>query len=108
MSDAICTTQEPVILVREGTTPGYLWRQYHVITDQREAVVELVPAYLAGWKFHSVHVHGADCWPGYSRDQIASDRLSNANAKHAGDLGHFRATLLAVAASGKLPAHREG
>lgn len=95
---------EATILVSEGTTPGYRWRQYQVITDGRVVIVELLPALLYGWKFHRVTVQSSEDWPNMTRDQIVAYRLADAHpAAMAGDLGEFREKLLAVAASGTLP-----
>jgi hypothetical protein len=95
---------DPVIMVSEGTTPGYRWRQYSVITDGRVAIVELLPAMLCGWKFHRVTVQSHDDWGDRTRDQIvAYMRASAYPPTMAPDLGVFRDELLAVAASGKIP-----
>lgn len=97
--------QDPVIMVAESAPGARLaWRQYFVITDGRCAIVEMVPALLAGWKFHRITVQSGSDWPGYSRDAIVAHKLADLHGpKTAPDLGAFRASLLAVAATGKLP-----
>lgn len=83
------------IMVAEGSDPRYPWRQYFVITDGRVAIVEMLPALLAGWKFHRVTIQEGDSWPGMSRDQIVRFKMdSNYPPAMAPDLGEFRATLL--------------
>lgn len=94
----------PVILVAEGTNPGYMWRQYHVITDGRCAIVEMLPALCpGGWNFHRVWMSGADDWPKMSPDQIVAWKTQHCSMRAAPDLGAFTAKLLAVAADGRLP-----
>lgn len=94
---------EPAIMVAEGSSPRYAWRQYLVITDRRLVIVEMVPALFGGWKFQRVTVQGAEDWPG-GRDSIVAWKLANAYPPAmAGDLGEFRAKLVAVAESGRLP-----
>jgi len=95
---------EPTIMVSEGTTPGYLWRQYIVITDGRVAIVEMLPALLFGWKFHRVTVQSHDDWGSSTRDSIVAYMLASAHPPvMAPDLGEFRARLLAVAEQGVIP-----
>ena len=96
---------EPVIMVAEGKYGSCHWRQYFVITEGRCVVVEMLRAMLAGWKFHRVHVQAGDYyWPQMTRDQIVAYKLDSAYPPAmAPDLGDFRAKLLAVAESGKLP-----
>lgn len=96
-------TQEPVIMVAESNAPNFSWRQYFVITDQRVAIVEMVPALWGGWKFHRVTVQGETDWP-LTRDQIVAWKLGCAAypPAMAPDLGEFRSKLLAVAAAGCL------
>ena len=97
-------TQDPVIMVAESAPGARLaWRQYFVITDERCAIVEMVPAMLSGWKFHRVIVQNGSDWPGYGRDAIVTHKVADPGGpKMAPDLGAFRAALLAVATSGKL------
>ena len=95
----------PAIMVAQGTNPQYMWRQYFVITDERCVVVEMLPALLGGWKFHSVTVQDGDDWRGCSRDAIVAwktDKCVNPPTM-APDLGEFHEKLLAVAAAGRLP-----
>jgi hypothetical protein len=95
---------EPAIMVAQGTDPKYMWRQYFVITDERCVWVEMLPALLGGWKFHRVDVQSGDSWQGSTRDQIVAWKLANSQPiAMAPDLGNFRAKLLAVAESGRLP-----
>lgn len=93
----------PAIMVAEGTA-RYQWRQYMIITDERCVLVEMLPALLAGWKFHRITVQSGDSWQGCTRDQIVAWKMANSQPiAMAPDLGDFRARLLAVAADGKLP-----
>jgi hypothetical protein len=63
----------------------------------------MLPALLAGWKFHRVIVQDGDAWRGYKRDAIVADKLTSGYANMAPDLGEFREKLLAIAASGVQP-----
>jgi hypothetical protein len=95
---------EPVIMVAEGTSPRYQWRQYFVISDERCVIVEMVPALLCGWRFNRLSVQSADDWSGYTRDQIVAYKLASAHPPAmAPDLGSFRAKLVDTAARGALP-----
>lgn len=94
---------DPAIMVAEGTA-RYQWRQYMVITDERCVVVEMLPALLAGWKYHRVTVQSGESWQGCTRDQIVAWKVANSQPiAMAPDLGDFRERLLAVAEAGKLP-----
>lgn len=92
---------DATILVREGTDPRYLWRQYFVVTDERVAVVHMTPALWGGWKFHWTDIRGADDWGTQSREQIVAYMFhwcTDGLTRHASDLdAGFRAKLLAKA-----------
>src|SRR5262249_27745559 len=101
----VAMATEPAIMVADGTDPKYMWRQYFVITDGRCAVVEMLPAlFPGGWRFHRVTVQAGSDWGESTRDQIVAWKLAHSQPiAMAPDLGGFRATLLAVAESGRLP-----
>ena len=87
---------KPTILVREGEDGD--WRQYFVVTDERVAIVHMVPA-LCGWNIDRVHVQGSDSWSTMSRDEIVAWRLHHDGGTTlvAGDIGAvFYARLLTV------------
>lgn len=67
-------TQEPAIMFAESNAPTFSWRQYFVITDQRVAIVEMIPALWGGWKFRRITVQGPTDWP-LTRDQIVAWKL---------------------------------
>jgi len=78
------------------------WQTEHAECDI--AVVEMLPTLFPGWKFHRVMVHAGSDWQESTRDQIVAWKLAHCQPiSMAPDLGDFRAKLLAVAESGKLP-----
>lgn len=89
----------PAILMREGTEPGYRWRQYLVISDERVAIVHMVPA-LFGWNFGMVDIQGASDWPGMARDAIVAWKHTHNDGRTLDATldDSARARLLAVAA----------
>lgn len=98
------STPEPAIMVAEGTTPGYRWRQYLVVSDERCVCVEMLPALLCGWKFHRITVSAGEDWRGSIRDRIVAWKMAHSQPiAMAPDLGDFRAKLLEVAKAGRLP-----
>lgn len=102
------STPEPAIMVAEGASPRFPWRQYFVVTDERCVCVEMLPATLCGWRFHRVMVSGPDSWPGCIRDRIVQWKLTHSQPiAMAPDLGAFRDKLLAVAVAGKIPERAE-
>lgn len=66
---------EPIIMVREDAKKT--WRQYMVITNQRVAIVEMLPAILGGWNFHRETIQGKDDWPNMTRDQIVAYKVTH-------------------------------
>lgn len=87
--------------------PRGTWRQYQIISDERCVIVEMVPAILAGWKFHRINVQGSVDWPGRNMDAIVAWKLDgrvDAYAPRRAEIGaEFRAMLVATAVSGTLP-----
>lgn len=94
--------QEPIVIGRESADPRYRWKQYLVVSDQRVAVVEMVPA-LYGWNLGRVTVQAAADWNGMARDAIVAWKLRHDDRAHvATDLEPaFRARLLALGESGR-------
>lgn len=91
---------QPTILVREGKG----WRQYLVISNERVAIVEMVPALLSGWNFQRVSVQGSTDWPGMSRDAIVAWKFRNDDGRTAAASvpASFLATLLKNARFGRI------
>jgi hypothetical protein len=94
---------EPIILVREGKlnvrSAGPDWRQYMVVTDERVAVVHMVPALLSGWNFQRVDIQTGSDWEGMTRDRIVAWKFRHDDrARLAEDLSpEFRQKLLSRA-----------
>ena len=59
------------ILVTECRRPSPSWRHYMVVTDGRVAIVEMVPALLAGWNVRCVTVQGPEAWDGTEAEIVA-------------------------------------
>lgn len=100
----LTSTSSIVVLIREGSYGRALgnvcWRQYLIVTDERVAIVDMVPA-MYGWNFGKVTVQDGDAWRGQDCDSILDWK------RRAGDEpvlaridGVDRAKLLALASVG--------
>lgn len=65
------------ILCREAKIGQLSWRQYLVITDNRVAIVHMVPTQWEGWRFDRVTIQGESDWSGMTRETIVSWKLDH-------------------------------
>lgn len=73
------------VMQSEGTIGGRTWRQYFIVRDGAETIVDMDRAPLGGWFIRHVFSQGAAAWLGMTEAQIVSWRSREQGLTVVGD-----------------------